>query len=116
MGLRLWSLEVLEAKAETLPVINNGVVAANNEPYSNGGDVIVKVLNMFDGEIMSINGTSKDSFEERAAILEFDGALTRKQAESAAVRIIFNRGIKTSNQNPIARFDTAQNPCSNGIT
>lgn len=36
----------------------------------------------------------REAFEERAAIMEFDGGLTREEAERRAMAIVANGGIK----------------------
>lgn len=45
----------------------------------------VKAVGLFDEENL------KEAFEERAAIMEFDGGLTRKEAEKLAYEIVYGK-------------------------
>lgn len=53
-------------------------------------NVIEKVLRTFEGKIVGFTGILKELFEERSAIMEFDGGLTKKNAEAEAIKNILN--------------------------
>jgi hypothetical protein len=45
-------------------------------------------------KIDSLSDPEKEDFEERAAVMEYDGQLSREEAEWRALRIIFENRIK----------------------
>lgn len=105
MGLRMWLLEA-ETKEKNVfrsqagPEVNlneltiapiadiQDVVAGELHPKSD--NAVERVLNMFDGEVVGFIGALKELYEERAAIMQFDGGLSRDQAESLAIKITLN--------------------------
>lgn len=53
-------------------------------------NTIKLVLNMFDGKVVGFTGNMREFYEERAAIIEFDGGFKRVEAEAEALKFILN--------------------------
>lgn len=53
-------------------------------------NVIEKALRTFKGKIVGFTGILKELFDERSAIMEFDGDLTKERAEAEAVKNTLN--------------------------
>ncbi len=81
-------LSIINEVEEVSVVLTTNDKKRNESPSLRGGNVIEKVLSAFDGEIVGFTGALKDLYEERAAIMEFDGGLTKRQAEAEAANII----------------------------
>lgn len=76
-------IELAEEKA--LGYLAEGKLKKYVNTYS---DVMKAVTEKFDGTVVGFTGDLKELLEERAAIMEYDGGLTKRQAESEAAKII----------------------------
>lgn len=103
MGLRMWLFDVemnekndLKSQTNTEGKLNELTITSINEKRDTVAseqrhkkdNLIEIVLNLFDGEVVGFTGLLKELFEERAAIMEYDGGLLRKQAESTAIKTV----------------------------
>ena len=67
----------------------------NIQFFSDTKDVAVPAfLKEMDLKINSLDSMEKEEFEERAAIMEYDGQLSREEAEWRALRIILENRIR----------------------
>lgn len=78
-------IELAEEKARSF--LTEGKIRKCFNTYS---DVIKAVTEMFDGIVVGFIGDQNELYEERAAIMEYDGGLTKRQAEAEAANIILN--------------------------
>ena len=66
----------------------------HNPQYSGSEDNITDITDITDkGEKLKIMGEEEYRFEERAAIMEYDGGLSREEAEAIAKETILKQEI-----------------------
>ena len=59
-----------------------------NKEANTTNNICEAILNMFNGEIVGFSDALNELYEERSAIMEYDGGLTREEAEVAAKSIV----------------------------